>query len=206
MSDILNRRHPSPRPKPKPRPKPSKIRQFMVEGLTKAGTIRLQIYTMIEGIIGRDITKTEHAQLKAVLQDFKNTIAPAINTPQIEHKYVCTECGGIKRGRGQRWNHNMKKIIPPKSKEQLMSHSHNHCKHKLRHCVECDVVSCKRCGKFWVREDKGGGDSKGLPNKPKIMHEFEFVFPFPMSNMIHLDPISESMNKMFGNRHNPPKP
>ena len=79
-----------------------------------------------------------------------------------------------------------------------MKHIHSNHKHKLIHCTDCDVVSCKRCDKFWVVEDKGGGNPK--PSSPKML-QFEFTTPFmPISNMLFVDPVEESMNRIFPNR------
>lgn len=89
----------------------------MSKEIVKAGQIRLQIYTMIQEITGRDLTETEHASLKAMLNDFKNTVAPVVNPAPIEHTYTCVECGGKKRGYGKNFNNRMKRIRPPKKDE-----------------------------------------------------------------------------------------
>jgi len=80
----------------------------------KAGKIRLQIYTMVREITGRDLTDQEHAMLKAILQDFKNTVAPTIKDAPTEHTYTCKGCGGKKHGSGTKFTHKMNRIKPPK--------------------------------------------------------------------------------------------
>ncbi len=86
----------------------------MSEDIVRAGKIRLQIYTMVKEMLGRDITEKEHAMLKVILEDFRRTVAPQIQNNPIEHTYVCLKCGGKQVGYGKRFHLKMKNIKPPK--------------------------------------------------------------------------------------------
>ena len=72
---------------------------------------------MFRDIVGRDLTEKEHAMLKVMLQNFKNTVAPVPDRGPIEHAYTCKECGGVESGYGMKYKMKMNRIRPPKKKK-----------------------------------------------------------------------------------------
>jgi len=33
----------------------------------------------------------------------------------------------------------------------VVNHNHNHCEHEVKHCRQCNVAYCAKCGEEWGR-------------------------------------------------------
>ena len=73
----------------------------------KSGEFRTKVYRVFEKAMGRVMTDTEHADLRAVLIEYGSQAKP--QTERVQHEFVCGKCGGKKVGKGKVFKKNMLK-------------------------------------------------------------------------------------------------
>lgn len=72
-----------------------------------AGQMRKSIYERVQEIIGRELKEKEHKKIKETIQAYAKEYGETLAAKQIEHTYICGQCGGRKHGKGRPFSHKM---------------------------------------------------------------------------------------------------